>query len=268
MSTLYDTLGVTRTAAAAEIKAAYRKLTQQLHPDKNPGDHEAEERFKQVTGAYEVLGDPSRRKLYDEFGEPSLSRGFDPKVARAARRGPERGADLGVEIDLPLLVALRGGSFEQVVDRSPQPSARVKLTVPAGCSAGQRLKLSGLGRPGSPAGDLWLTIRDFLPDPRWRLVEVREELPDRAPRLRRDLVGRLDVPLGAVYSGSSVLVEHAPWGPLSVTLPPRALDPVRVPGHGWRDPRGQTTGDLVLELVLRWPRPDPMLDAMLRNARY
>src|ERR1044072_5535144 len=65
----YQTLGVPRNADEKEIKSAYRKLARKYHPDVNPGDKSAETRFKEVSEAYDVVGDPEKRKLYDQFGE-------------------------------------------------------------------------------------------------------------------------------------------------------------------------------------------------------
>jgi len=82
---LYQVLGVARTAGADELKKAYRKLAKQHHPDMNPGNKAAEEKFKKVSAAFEVLGDPRKRKLYDEFGDEASQFGFDEKKAEAYR---------------------------------------------------------------------------------------------------------------------------------------------------------------------------------------
>jgi molecular chaperone DnaJ len=79
----FEELGVKRDAGVDEIKQAYRKLARKYHPDLNPGSKEAEERFKQISAAYEVLSDSKKRKLYDEFGEDGLRSNFDPEQTRA-----------------------------------------------------------------------------------------------------------------------------------------------------------------------------------------
>ena len=123
---LYEVLGVPQTADESEIKKAYRRLAMKYHPDRNQGDTEAEERFKQVQAAYEVLSDAEKRAAYDRFGHA----GIDPQAAgmgaggfgdifgdvfadifgggRSSRGGPGRGADLRYELEISLEEAFRG----------------------------------------------------------------------------------------------------------------------------------------------------------------
>jgi curved DNA-binding protein len=94
---LYAVLGVARDADEDTIRKAYRKLARRYHPDVNPGDAPAEERFKAISEAYSVLSDPKRRASYDEFGEVALQAGFDADEARKAREafGAQFGAGGG-----------------------------------------------------------------------------------------------------------------------------------------------------------------------------
>lgn len=88
---LYAVLGLSKGASAEEVRKAYRRLARKHHPDLNPGDAAAEELFKDVTFAHDVLSDPSKRARYDEFGHDGLQPGFDPERARAYRRWAESG---------------------------------------------------------------------------------------------------------------------------------------------------------------------------------
>lgn len=100
---LYSILGVARTASPEDLKRAYRKLARKFHPDVNPGDKAAEERFKEISGAFDVLSDPEKRKLYDEFGDEGRQPGFDAEKARAYREWQQRAEATH---------AFRGGGFD------------------------------------------------------------------------------------------------------------------------------------------------------------
>ena len=143
---LYAALGVSKGAPADEIKKAYRKLAKAHHPDKNPGDAAAEERFKEIQHAYDVLSDPEKRKVYDQFGSSDGRRGFDPRAGGGfdfegdfnvgdfgdlgdlfggifgrgrggqQRSRAERGADLEVQVNLSFEDSLRGIETKIPVD--------------------------------------------------------------------------------------------------------------------------------------------------------
>ena len=91
----YNILGVGRSASRDEVRKAYRKLARKFHPDINPGNKEAEEKFKDISVAYDVLSDPKKRKLYDEFGEAGLASGFDAEKARSYQRWSEEASHGG-----------------------------------------------------------------------------------------------------------------------------------------------------------------------------
>ncbi|MGA3284100.1 MAG: molecular chaperone DnaJ [Verrucomicrobiota bacterium] len=117
----YEILGVSRDAEAGEIKKAYRRLAVKYHPDKNPGDKTAEEKFKELSEAYEALNDPQKRAAYDQFGHAA----FDPR-ARAGRAGGFGGGFAGGFHDpFEIFREVFGGSgsiFESVFGGSQDPS--------------------------------------------------------------------------------------------------------------------------------------------------
>ena len=132
----YEILGIARTASEAEIKTAYRKLAMKCHPDRNPGDHAAEEKFKEAAEAYAILADAEKRSLYDRFGHAGVKSsgggpGFDPSVFQEfgdfadilgnmfgfgdlfggggrRRGGPQRGADLRYDLEITFEESARG----------------------------------------------------------------------------------------------------------------------------------------------------------------
>jgi molecular chaperone DnaJ len=134
VSDYYETLGVDRTASQDDIKKAFRRLARETHPDANPGDPEAEHRFRQIAEAYEVLSDPAKRARYDRgetFGGQDLFSQFGGLedilqqffgggfggfggFGGPGRRGPERGADVGIRLDLELVDAAFGIEREVV----------------------------------------------------------------------------------------------------------------------------------------------------------
>ncbi|MBW2546951.1 MAG: J domain-containing protein [Deltaproteobacteria bacterium] len=144
----YKILGVSRDASPQDLKKAYRQLAKELHPDRNPDDKEAEERFKDVSAAYAVVSDADKRKLYDEFGEMGLREGFDPEAYQAATRGaggpggfggfdfgdifgggaPGGGRGGHVEFNLEDLFGGRGPSRGAYV-RAPQRGADIQSEV-------------------------------------------------------------------------------------------------------------------------------------------
>jgi molecular chaperone DnaJ len=139
----YEVLGVGRTATDVEIKSAYRKLAMKYHPDRNPGDKSAEERFKEAAEAYAVLADTDKRSAYDRFGHAAVSgaaggAGFDPSVFQdfdfadilgnmfgfgdlfsggRRRGGPQRGADLRYDLEITFEEAARGAETNIQIPR-------------------------------------------------------------------------------------------------------------------------------------------------------
>src|SRR5579875_2405182 len=174
----YEVLGVPRNASEADIKKAYRKLARQYHPDRNPGDKQAEARFKEVQQAYEVLSDKAKRAQYDRFGfaGPGFGgqgpfraeggpsnfefQGFNPEDLENifsafgggsfadlfGRRGrtrtrtarPPESAE--VEVAIPFLKAALGGTVALNVNRRA-----IDLHIPAGIEEGKKLRLAGQG---------------------------------------------------------------------------------------------------------------------------
>ena len=283
---LYDILGVAKTATADEIRKAYRKLARKHHPDINPGDKRAEDRFKKVSAAYDVLSDDKKRAAYDEFGDESLA-GFDPDKARAyaaeqqrrarARtyrepadegpidfdfgelfgraRGPMRGPDLHASVEMDLRQAIAGG--EVALDIPGQGTVRVR--IPPGADDGSVIRIAGKGAPGvggGPPGDL-----------------VIETAVRPHPHVRRDALDlylTLPITIDEAYNGASIDVPTFE-GTIVVKVPPRSQNRAKLRLKGKGIPRKGVRGDFYVELDVRMPdKHDDALAAALRasNALY
>lgn len=186
----YKILGIAKGASEKEVKAAYRKLARKHHPDLNPNNPEAEKKFKEINEANEVLGDPEKRKKYDEYGkdwkhadeikksrqqQQSYSRAnpqqdygefggdfsefFESMYGNAARgrRQPKfRGQDLHAELHLNLRDVYQSQQQTLTVN-----GKNIRLTFPAGIENGQIIKIAGYGTEGvngGPNGDLYITF--------------------------------------------------------------------------------------------------------------
>jgi DnaJ-class molecular chaperone len=288
----YVTLGVPRDANAEDIRRAYRKLAKQHHPDLNPGNKAAEERFKAVSAANELLSDPEKRAKFDR-GEIDASGQERPERQtyrsyaegaqgdRYGRAGAQPGGftedDLG-DIFGDLFGARQPGGggtaprrgrdnhytltigFPEAVTgaarRITLPEGRtLDVKVPVGVEEGQTIRLRGQGAPGrngGPPGDA--------------LIDIHIE---DHPFFRRDGQDiRLDLPvtLPEAVLGGPVLVP-TPGGRLRMTIPPHSdtgrelrLRGRGVPAHG-----GQAAGDLFVTLRVVIGAPDAALEDFLRN---
>lgn len=279
---LYSVLGLSRDADSDTIRKAFRKLAKELHPDRNPNNPKAEASFKQASHAYDVLGDPKKRKLYDEFGEDGLRDGFDPEQHRRhrewaqrqqrhpgqgsrgggghfniedlfgsdsfdifgskAKRRPAKGHDLESELTIDFADAIRGGVFNLTIERKP-----VQIRIPPGAEEGSRLRIPEHGGPapsaGSLAGDLVLVIH-VKPHPHFR-------------REGDDLHLNLPVSLAEAYHGAKVRVPTVDG---AVTLKvPRATSSatvVRVRGKGVAR-KGKEPGDVYVHFMIQVPKESP-----------
>ncbi len=189
----YKILGVDKTATAKDIKSAYRKLARKYHPDLNPDDKDAKRKFQQINEANEVLGDPEKRKKFDQYGkdwqhadefekqkqyqEQSASPGgqrfsggqtegdfsdfFELLFGGSAggsrsRQAKYRGEDFNAELRLELIDAYKTQKQTLTVN-----GKKIRITIPAGIENGQTIKIPGHGGPGrngGPNGDLYITF--------------------------------------------------------------------------------------------------------------
>ncbi len=249
----YETLGVSKTASDAELKSAFRKAAMQCHPDRHPGDKQAEARFKELNEAYQHLSDAQKRAAYDRYGHAAFEHGGNERRlcdldvrhfrgpvrrhdGRAARRRPggrgrERGADLRYNLEITLEEAFRG------------KSATVKLPTSIACEA-----CSGTG---ARAGSRPVTCKTCAGHGRVRAQQGFFAIERTCPTCQ----GRgqtIDNPCDKCAGSGRVTRERT----LSVNVPAGVEDGtrIRLSGEGEAGLRGGPAGDLYIFLSVK-PHP-------------
>lgn len=263
MSDPFAILGVARDATDDQIKAAFRKLAMQYHPDRNPGDKAAEERFKEINAAYETLKDPIKRQFAqgqqsqrgpqfrqrgpDHFEFSFNSGGFDFNdvfgTFHAARQ--HRNNDLQTSYAVTLEQAFHGAEIELEL-RTRVGTRYARFTIPPGVDNGTRLRIQGEGERvygNLPAGDLYVTI------------EVAQH--QRFQRVSQNLTLNLPIDAFDAILGTEMTVETIEGKTITVTVPEGVQQGqrLRVSGHGMpilTSP--DLRGDLLVVLHLTTPQ--------------
>ncbi len=281
----YEVLGVSRSAPAEDIRKAYRQLAKKLHPDLNPGDAGAEALFKEVTGAYDLLSDPEKRRRFDS-GEidaagaerpahhyyKDVSEGAEARTRyhnpsgfsdfardddflaellrqheRQARQAP--GADRHYQLSVDFLDAVNGATRRITLP----DGGSLDVTIPAGIEEGQVLRLRGKGSPSrgeGPPGDA--------------RVEITVRPHKFFVRQGDDIHLELPVTLAEAVLGGKVRVP-TPTGAAMVTVPKGSNTGsiLRLKGKGVARPGGQPGDELVRLKVMMPAEPNAELEDFL-----
>lgn len=273
----YDILEISRSASTDEIKKAYRKLSRKYHPDMAPDDKTADQKFKEVQEAYEILRDENKRKQYDQFGHSFQQAGpggghyqsaggggpvdFEDlfggggvdlgdlfggafRGGRQAQPRPKKGESIRLQIDIPFHLAAVGGEHE-INLQTGRSSEQLTVKIPAGVDNGSVIRLSGQGNPGiqgGPAGDLLLTIK-----------------VGNHPYFKRDgsnLVLEVPITLTEAALGAKVDVPTLSEGVVTVTIPPGTSSgaKLRLRGKGVTDKKTKQPGDQICSIKISSPK--------------
>ena len=281
----YAALGLTKSATAADIKKAYRKLVRTSHPDLHPGDAGAEARFKTVTAAHDLLKDPSTRARFDageidasgaerpprtyyrdhaeapgqgfgqgaqfgDFGDPS---DIFAHILRQRSRGggdpgfAQAGPDMRYTLNVAFLDAVRGAKTRITLPEG----GNLEVQIPKGMRDGQTLRLrgrGGAGYDGGPAGDALVTVQ-VQPHPLFQRVDD-------------DIAITLPITIDEAVLGGKVTAPTID-GPVSVTVPKGASSGriLRLRGRGVARANGNA-GDALIELRIVAP---PLIDTALSD---
>lgn len=272
----YLILEVKRSDSHEVIKTSYRRLARRYHPDQNQGNDTAEERFKRVVEAWEVLGNPDRRRLYDMFGHRSTSRGFQDvsnmdlkpvdvfsqlveqiRQELRTRIFRRRGKDLHIEVTLTMGEILLGSTRVFEIPRLGVDGSierrRFEVTIPRGMTPGRILSWKGYGAPGTHGGEngnLLVTIRvEAHPIFRFQGSELVADLYIEAAEAAAGL--QLDIP--------------TPWGVRPFDIPAETKHGARLEARllGGLDKQGNRRPLWLVIHVLPDDAPPPLKAAFL-----
>ena len=268
----YETLGVARSASKDDIRKAYKRIAKESHPDRNPDDAAAAERFKAATEAYEVLGDEENRQKYDQFGanykqfnggnpfgtgqvdindlfgEGGIDLGdlFGGGFGGGGRRRQPvtKGQDLRTTATVPFTVSATGGQHELSVQRQGK-TERLSVKIPAGIRDGATVRLAGQGHPGrggGPNGDLMVTIK-VAPHPHFT-------------REGDHVVLELPLSITEASLGAKVDIPTLLDGEVTMTIPPGTPSgaTLRLREKGFPDPRTGAKGDQRVKVKIVPPK--------------
>lgn len=272
MANYYDVLGVSKSASDAEIKKAFRELAKKWHPDRNPGDKQAEEQFKKANEAYAVLSDAQKRKQYDMFGEQGFHQRYSQEdifrgtdfgsifeefgfgggnifshiFGQGAQGfgGPRKGQNVEYPLTIGLLEGMTGAERRVSFTLGGGLNRDLTIKIPKGVRPGAKLRVAGRGAPspdGGPPGDLYIKI-ELAPHPDYELKEDSLEV-------------KLPLKLTEALLGSSVAVK-TPEGEKRIKVP-AGVQPgtkIRLKGLGYPLPQSNARGDLYAVVQLDLPQ--------------
>ena len=264
----YAILGVDKKADGATIKKKYRQLARELHPDKTKGDKKLEDRFKEVSEAYDILSDDKKRAEYDQAREMFKSGAFKQGANQftgdfsdlfngggdifsqifGGRGGPRKGADVQASIT----ITFRDSIFGKEVDIKPNLTVR----IPAGISDGGKVRVKGRGEPGEAGpGDLYVIV-NVVPHPVFS--RKGENIHVTVPVTFTEAALGADIPVPTL-EGDEVKVRIAPGTPNGKTF--------RVKGRGVK--KGVNAGDLMVSIEVQVPRhlSPEAVESLVRYAR-